>query len=1069
MRNSLLFLLIILTVGCQQQADKIPDEIWSKNNVGVGQMGSFDYEAAFESFREIHQNFPEEPLFQHNYIISRFNRQKQGDEEQAIEDLKAIIQSNPNDIVAHYLLGLLYFNQGSCETANEHFSYVVNADTNDAYAKYFFGQCQLQLGNLESAYSLFNSSIALDPYLRSAYYGAFMVAQRQGLSDEAERFLEDYQKLEMNPQSRLAEIKYTRMGPKAMAQTNLEEQHEIDNTLKTVQAPFVTPQSFAKPFPHLKVTVVNFEEPEIWVAANDKVEIYRQIQSTWNIDRIINAPGLHETDHISITDVNQDGLLDGYVTSLKNEDKVFIQSPDNNWDLVAQPLPEANLPQSRQIKIADIDHDGDLDVISLDQQGRLSLINNNGNNTFQLIELQEIEGFINNNFIDVDLIDIDGDRDLDLLLLKNNELLLLANGRLWNYHLKQHALAFNAKQLLTKYDDDGSATAYLSDDSHNIHISNYDAFNDTWQWSQKSFNDAFESFTVEDFDGNGEEDWLLFSANQIQYHNQENQSQIFSFENPLVAFHILASKNGPELLCIGQDELKTISASQERNSFLTLGLTGKELTADSMRSNALGIGTELIVHNGQFHKKSIYLNHSHHSNQSIGAINIPAFSTADEPDVVDFIEIQWPDGVYQTELNLQPGEFIKITETQRQLSSCPVLFIEQNGSFEFLTDVMGVGATGFLIDNENYASPRDWEFLLLSQQQVEQSQFNFLVTEPMEETMFLDALAMKYYETEVGINAVLDERLAIKSDQPTGELMFYKERWLPRQIISQNGEDTTSFNQSVDANPLPVGELDLRFLGRLKEPQEHVMIFEQVLEGNLILMLHGWVEYGYSQTSFAAWQAGESLQYPSLDVEIDGEWVNVLDNWGFPAGMPKMSAIKFTLPEGKTANKLRIRSTQEVYIDQISVAERIYPEVKVHEIPLVNANLSIIGFPKRDNGPHRYPIYDFSQRKPFADTRHMTGAYTQLGPVEPLVEQKDNALAIVSGGEAVTFKFDKPEHKPAKNRQRFYVMEFYGWAKDMDILTENDKYLTPLPHSGEITPQANALNKQYNTRFMSGN
>jgi hypothetical protein len=338
----------------------------------------------------------------------------------------------------------------------------------------------------------------------------------------------------------------------------------------------------------------------------------------------------------------------------------------------------------------------------------------------------------------------------------------------------------------------------------------------------------------------------------------------------------------------------------------------------------------------------------------------------------------------------------------------------------------------------------------------------------MEETMFLDAVGFKVYETDSGVNAVLDERLATNDTQPTGELMFYAEQWLPEQVISQDGTDTTDANTQVDAKPLPVGELDLRFLGYLKQQQVHTMRFDQALQGDLILMVHGWVEYGYSQTTFAAMQAGQALQYPSLDAEIDGQWVNLLDSWGFPAGMPKMAAIEFSIPDGKQVKKLRMRSNQEVYFDQISVAERIYPEVSVTELPLLNARQSVLGFPQRDNGPNRYPIYDFNQLMPFADTRHMTGAYTQLGPVEPLVSEKDNAIAIVSGGEAITFQFEQPAEMKVPGKKQFFVMEFYGWAKDMDIMTQNDKYLLPLPHTGEVSAEAKALNQRYNVRFMSG-
>ena len=56
-----------------------------------------------------------------------------------------------------------------------------------------------------------------DPYLRSAYYGAFQAQQRMGDREAARALIEDYQRLDANPRSRLAEFKYTRMGPKAEA------------------------------------------------------------------------------------------------------------------------------------------------------------------------------------------------------------------------------------------------------------------------------------------------------------------------------------------------------------------------------------------------------------------------------------------------------------------------------------------------------------------------------------------------------------------------------------------------------------------------------------------------------------------------------------------------------------------------------------------------------------------------------------------------------------------------------------------------------------------------------------
>ena len=65
---------------------------------------------------------------------------------------------------------------------------------------------------------------------------------------------------------------------------------------------------------------------------------------------------------------------------------------------------------------------------------------------------------------------------------------------------------------------------------------------------------------------------------------------------------------------------------------------------------------------------------------------------------IDFLEIDWPDGVFQSELQLVSGTH-RIGEVQRQISSCPLVFTRghDDDSFEFITDVLGVGGIGAMV------------------------------------------------------------------------------------------------------------------------------------------------------------------------------------------------------------------------------------------------------------------------------------------------------------------------------------------------------------------------------------
>ena len=127
----------------------------------------------------------------------------------------------------------------------------------------------------------------------------------------------------------------------------------------------------------------------------------------------------------------------------------------------------------------------------------------------------------------------------------------------------------------------------------------------------------------------------------------------------------------------------------------------------------------------------------------------------------------------------------------------------------------------------------------------------------------------------------------------------------------------------ADHQAAPVGKLDPRFLGLLKQEHSLILEFADPLDkyvGEPMLIIDGWIEYPYSQTMFAAWQAGVPYQAPSLDVwGEDGKWHTLLNQFGYPAGMPRrMSMSLGKLPNGVT--RLRLRTNQEIYWDRIAIA-----------------------------------------------------------------------------------------------------------------------------------------------------
>ena len=224
-----------------------------------------------------------------------------------------------------------------------------------------------------------------------------------------------------------------------------------------------------------------------------------------------------------------------------------------------------------------------------------------------------------------------------------------------------------------------------------------------------------------------------------------------------------------------------------RYPFVTLTLSGRLDDAQSMRSNASGIGTRLALRSGS--RWSLLQNYRNHSapGQSLQAL---AVGLRGAPRA-EFIAIDWSDGVFQSELGLDAGQRRHITETQRQLSSCPVLFAWNGKEFAFVSDLLGVGGIGYATGPGEYSSPRPRENFLLPEGllQAKNGRYLLKVAEPMEEIAYLDAARLVQYDLPPGWRMVLDERMGIGGPEPTGEVIFYQREMMPYKAGNDRGED----------------------------------------------------------------------------------------------------------------------------------------------------------------------------------------------------------------------------------------------------------------------------------------
>ncbi|MGH8496006.1 MAG: hypothetical protein ACREVN_07700, partial [Gammaproteobacteria bacterium] len=514
-------------------------------------------------------------------------------------------------------------------------------------------------------------------------------------------------------------------------------------------------------------------------------------------------------------------------------------------------------------------------------------------------------------------------------------------------------------------------------------------------------------------------------------------------------------------------------AGPGRHAFVALSLTGREERGESMRSNASGIGTGVALRVDSRWTLLDTFDKISAPGQSLQPIAVGLGGA----ERADYVAIDWSDGVFQTELGLEPGGVTRIAETQRQLASCPVLFAYDGSGFAFVSDLLGVGGLGFFVAPGEYAPPRPWEFFRLPRGLVEarNGRYAFKLTEPMEETAYVDALRLHVYDLPPGWSMALDERMGVGRPVPTGEPLYYRRKIEPVSAVNDRGDDVTPAVLERDRRAAPVGRQDRRFLGRLEKPHVLTMEFGTALDagaGRPILIADGWIEYPYSQTVFAAWQAGAAYSAPTLEARGgDGRWRVVYAQFGYPAGMPREMALPLDdLPAG--TNALRLSTNQEIYWDRIRVAfAEPLPEVHPRVLVPAVATLRKTGFARRTTGPQRLPDYDYGQRSAFWDAKYPAGLYTRFGDVLPLISTLDDALAIVGPGEETHFEFAALPAPPA-GWHRELVLEARGYAKDMDLYTKHGETVGPLPVRPAADPalalRRKALHERYNVRFQAG-
>jgi hypothetical protein len=466
----------------------------------------------------------------------------------------------------------------------------------------------------------------------------------------------------------------------------------------------------------------------------------------------------------------------------------------------------------------------------------------------------------------------------------------------------------------------------------------------------------------------------------------------------------------------------------------------------ALNDNKSSIGTKVEMYAGPLYQKWEVAGASGYLGQNAPSI-LAGLGTEKSAEVVRLL---WPTGVPQDEINLTARREQSIGELDRRGSSCPVLFSWNGREYEFIADMIGPGVVGHWVAPGERDVPDPDEYLKVDARSVRprDGMLSFRFMEPMEETVYLDQVRLLAIDHPAAYQVYPNERFVSSPPFPEFRVIASRAAHPPVDAWDDRGNDVLPLIVKRDRKYVTSFE-GLPFAGFAKLHYLELDLGPWDANKPLRLILDGYTDYFTATSMYSADQAGIKVIAPYVEaLDAHGEWIRVVDDMGFPAGLERTMTTDLTgkLPPG--TRRIRIVNNLKIYWDAVRIDQT--PDAKdihVAEVPLANAALDFLGYPREIRlTPASDTKYSYTQRSMTGPYARAAGNYTRYGDVHDLLQKSDDRFVVFSSGEGVKLDFD-PRRLPALPAGWVRDFFFYadGFEKDLDFYAAHAFTVEPLP------------------------
>jgi tetratricopeptide (TPR) repeat protein len=1050
----------------QNTAGASREQAYRENNRGVALLEQFRPEEAAAAFRAALALAPDLAHARINLAIALLNVPDAGSAE---VEAKAAVAAQPASAHAHYVLGLIMRGANRNAEAKAAFARVLALDPQDPSAQINLGQLLLQERSFKEAQTAFTTALTAEPHNATAAYNLGLALTRDGQAEEGRKAMERFRLLRESGYAKVVGQTYPEQGryAEAIASTGAEADL-VDQALPTARFVDITAVALPSgaPAPSAgpaspgggRVTLFDLDgdfDLDLFDVGPGGQRLYRN--DSGRLVDITTSFGLNPSQGGAgavASDLDNDTWPDLLVLRPQGVTLYRSDAGKRLLDVTAASGLSARSASNTAV-LSDLDHDGDLDVL-IGGRGPDRLYQNAGTATFKDVAGKAgLDPAMRTATIVAT--DYDNGRDMDLIeVTEGGRVRLLRNLRDGTFRDVAAEAGLGGVVMVKCV-----AVGDVNKDSHP------DFFFGAADGDLLALSDGRGRFAVKpapsgsrnsaaaqfiDYDADGLLDLLTFSEKGGLLHRSLGGGYAD------VTAEALATANGLSVASLTSGDLdgdgKTDLVLRLSTGALRVlrndgGVNGSvRVRLKGLVSNRSGVGSKVELRAGSLFQKLET------------AASTPAVAPSDlvfglgKRAGADAVRVIWPSGTVQTETpvpgspNAGSAARFEVKELNRKPSSCPYLYSWNGSTFEFITDFMGGGEMGYLVEPGVWNQPNPIEYVRLTDEQLKarDGRYQLRVTNELEEALFVDRIALVTVAHPADVLVYPNEGMT--SPPKPHRIFTLKNPRTPAKASDDHGHDVLDRIARLDRR-YP-DDFPVQRIRGYAEPHTLTLDLGSVTP-RAALLLTGWTDYAWSSDNVAAHQAGLRMQPPTLEVEDpSGRWFSAIEQIGVPIGRPQTVVADLTDIWKGPSRRVRIKTNMRIYWDEIRLADIVDGTQSQIELPASSAQLRERGFSAETMPDGRDPFgYDYDRVSPASPWKQFPGTYTREGDVLELLDRSDDLFVISRPGDEVAVSFDAKALKDLPSGwKRTFLVFTDGYSKEMDINSATPDVLGPLPFRG---------------------